>query len=64
MTPCGIDPCDRREMFHIPASPLVFASGLVVVGISASQGGADSGRGQDRTLRGKALVECAIDGWS
>ena len=24
----------------------------------------DSGRGQDRTLRGKAPVECAIDGWS
>ena len=24
----------------------------------------DSGRGQDRTLRGKAPVECTIDGWS
>ena len=24
----------------------------------------DSGRGQDSTLRGKAPVECAIDGWS
>ena len=24
----------------------------------------DSGRGQDRTLRGVAPVECAIDGWS
>ena len=24
----------------------------------------DSGRGQDRTLRGMAPVECAIDGWS
>ena len=24
----------------------------------------DSGKGQDRTLRGKAPVECAIDGWS
>ena len=24
----------------------------------------DSGRGQDRTLRGKAPVECAIDDWS
>ena len=24
----------------------------------------DSGRGQDRTLRGMASVECAIDGWS
>ena len=23
-----------------------------------------SGRGQDRTLRGMASVECAIDGWS
>ena len=26
--------------------------------------GVDSGRGQDCTLRGKAAVECAIDGWS
>ena len=24
----------------------------------------DSGRGQDRTLRGKVPVECTIDGWS
>ena len=24
----------------------------------------DSGRGQDRTLRGEAAIECAIDGWS
>ena len=24
----------------------------------------DSGRGQDRTLRGMGSVECAIDGWS
>ena len=24
----------------------------------------DSGKGQDRTLRGKVPVECAIDGWS
>ena len=24
----------------------------------------DSGRGQERTLRGVAPVECAIDGWS
>ena len=24
----------------------------------------DSGRGQDRTLRGKAAIESAIDGWS
>ena len=24
----------------------------------------DSGRGQDRTLRGVMPVECAIDGWS
>ena len=31
---------------------------------SASQARVDSGRGQDRTLRRKAPVECAIDGWS
>ena len=27
-------------------------------------GRVDSGRGQERTLRGVAPVECAIDGWS
>ena len=35
-----------------------------VMGNHIAQERVDSGRGQDRTLRGMAPVERAIDGWS
>ena len=38
--------------------------GEMAAAMRAAQEGVDSGRGQDRTLRGKAPVECTIDGWS
>ena len=32
--------------------------------LSVAQHRVDSGRGQDRTLRGMTPIECATDGWS
>ena len=51
------------KAFHLWA-PLV---GVIAGCVTSSFFGlyrVDSGRGQNRTLRGKAPVECAIDGWS
>ena len=46
-------------------SPLQMSRVLLMLLIEhLAQDRVDSGRGQNRTLRGMASVECAIDGWS
>ena len=71
-------PVSSRQMFHyvvpevipdlVRVPDVVVQQALHPVGRSIPrllrQLRVDSGRGQDRTLRGKAAVESAIDGWS
>ena len=47
-----------------PLLPVALAQYLGLRELVDRQVRVDSGRGQDRTLRGKAPVEGAIDGWS
>ena len=59
----GLQAVGQSPSHHVPAVP-VHDGHQVEESTGHGQVGVDSGRGQDRTLRGMAPVERAIDGWS